>query len=73
MEFGKLEDIEGVDFTLPNGRVYTTSIPSESTSLQVYAGCTGWGMPAWVSRWYPTGTKPRDFLAAYGGSSIPLN
>ena len=30
-----------------------------------YLGCPGWGLPAWVGRLFPAGTKQKDFLARY--------
>ncbi len=30
-----------------------------------YLGCPGWGLPSWVGRLFPAGTRPAHFLARY--------
>lgn len=70
MEFGKLPDISGVDFTLPPDAPGLSTLleqaPGESILPHFYIGCTGWGMPEWVGSVYPTGAKSKDFLHYYG-------
>ncbi|MEZ4992191.1 MAG: DUF72 domain-containing protein [Saprospiraceae bacterium] len=69
MKFGKLNDISGVDFTLPpdpagNSRVLEAlEVPEETPTC--YIGCTGWSMPEWIGKVYPKGTKSKDFLKFY--------
>ena len=69
MEFGKLQDITNVDFSLKpepagNARVLArTGNPAEATAI--YIGCTGWSMREWVGKVYPPGTKTKDYLRAY--------
>lgn len=69
MKFGKLKDIEGVDFALPGDAPGTGESLQWGTSscgkLQFYIGCTGWSMKEWVGKVYPRGTKSRDFLHHY--------
>lgn len=69
MKFGKLQDISGVDFTLPpdpvgNARVLRALSASEEPPT-CYIGCTGWSMPEWIGKVYPKGTKSKDFLKFY--------
>jgi uncharacterized protein YecE (DUF72 family) len=79
MDFGKLNNIENVDFTLPPDAPQTAEILrglSPRTHLpHVYIGATGWGMKEWVGTYYPKGTKATDYLLAYGKqfNSIELN
>jgi uncharacterized protein YecE (DUF72 family) len=68
MEFGKIYDLEGVDFRLPPSHQNTKLVLNESINhslSNVYVGCTGWGMPQWNGSWYPKNTKPKDFLSEY--------
>ena len=79
MDFGKLNNIEKVDFTLPPDNPKTAEIlrglPTRSHPPHVYIGATGWGMKEWVGTYYPTGAKATDYLKAYGKqfNSIELN
>ena len=68
MKFGKLPNIENVDFKLPpedgrNEALLKKYPPNASPTL--YVGCTGWGMKEWVGTVYPKGTKAKDFLRHY--------
>ena len=69
MKFGKLDNIEGVDFSLPPdppaNEALLKKLPPSEQSFFFYIGCTGWSMPEWVGKVYPTGTKSRDFLLHY--------
>jgi uncharacterized protein YecE (DUF72 family) len=78
MEFGKLPDISKVDFSLPAdalGTAKTLRKYDKSATFRFYIGCTGWSMKEWVGSYYPAGTKPEDFLQAYGKqfNTIELN
>ena len=79
MKFGKLPDITGLDFALPadppGNQLRLGEHNPTNNSLSAYIGCTGWGMPPWVGKWYPKGTKSQEFLAAYGQqfNTIELN
>jgi uncharacterized protein YecE (DUF72 family) len=69
MKFGKLNDITGVDFSLPpdpagNVRVLQ-ALPEQEGPAACYIGCTGWSMPEWIGKVYPKGTKSKDFLQFY--------
>jgi uncharacterized protein YecE (DUF72 family) len=71
MEFGKLQHIDNIDFTLPPDDPITEQLwrrikdkPIEP--LRIYVGGTEWGRASWVGSVYPKGTKSRDFLTCYG-------
>ena len=69
MDFGKLPSVDGVDFSLqPEPRQNEPVLAALPRGGQpaVYIGATGYNMKSWVGRWYPPGTKEKDFLRAYG-------
>lgn len=79
MKFGKLQNIDKVDFILPpdpeeNPRILR-KYDLKTAPLQFYMGCTGWSMKEWVGSVYPNNTKTKDYLRAYGRqfNSIELN
>jgi uncharacterized protein YecE (DUF72 family) len=69
MEFGKLLNIENLDFSLPpddpNTAILLRGLPKNDELPNIYIGCTGWSMKEWVGRVYPKGTKPQDYLYHY--------
>ncbi|MEO1516287.1 MAG: DUF72 domain-containing protein [Bacteroidota bacterium] len=69
MKFGKLPDVQGVDFSLPSDSPessrFLAQLPAREGPAQVYVGCTGFSMKEWVGRVYPAGTKAKDFLRQY--------
>lgn len=70
MNFGKLHDITGVDFTLPpdterTKRVLARATQNPHNQTKVFIGATGWGNNEWLGTWYPPRTKPIDFLEHY--------
>ncbi len=68
MDFGKLQDISTVDFSLPKAHEKSKLVLSEyvkNSLSNVYVGCTGWGMPQWNGSWYPKATKSKDYLREY--------
>jgi uncharacterized protein YecE (DUF72 family) len=74
MEFGKLDDISGVDWTLPvddkrNGLRHPKADP------HLYFGTPAWGSKNWIGKIYPKNTPPDEFLAHYTQSfnCIELN
>ncbi len=79
MDFGKLEDISGVDFSLPEDGAETAlffeKMPKRAGPPRVFFGATGWSMPDWRGRFYPKTARPGDFLRHYGQqfSTIELN
>lgn len=77
MKFGKLPNIDHVDFTLPPDAIRTTSVLTNLTPSQpqLYVGCTGWSMKEWVGTVYPLKTKAKDYLHHYARQfgTIELN
>jgi len=78
MEFGKLQDISFVDFSLPPDAPETSEVLCSSTPAAewpLYIGATGWAMKEWVGTYYPPGTAAKDYLTAYGAqfNTIELN
>jgi len=77
MKFGKLPNIDQVDFSLPPDAEGTASILAKlpQSKSQLYVGCTGWGMKEWIGTVYPAKTKAKDFLHHYARqfSTIELN
>ena len=70
MHFGRIENIEGVDFALPPDDPMTENlwqglVPAGDEPIRIYVGCTEWGRKNWVGKVYPRGTKEKDFLANY--------
>jgi len=74
MEFGKLPDVEAIDFSLPADnpanqllwqRLSAEQPHTSRAAGQLYVGCTQWGRADWVGKLYPKGTKQKDFLAYY--------
>ncbi len=78
MKFGKLENVDGINFTLPDDSAFTNHLFSELTEAKrkrLYLGCTMWGMNEWKGTYYPQKAKPADFLYHYSRQfqSIELN
>ncbi len=68
MDFGKLDNIEDVDFTLPNTHQFTTETLANAAPLpkmEVYVGPPIWANKEWVGKIYPTNAKDKDFLYHY--------
>ncbi|MCB0571721.1 MAG: DUF72 domain-containing protein [Phaeodactylibacter sp.] len=79
MEFGKLADISGVNFSLPtdspgNARMLR-ALPKAGVLPYLYIGCTGWSMKEWAGRVYPPGIRSKDYLRYYSRqfNTIELN
>ncbi len=77
MDFGKLTNIEAVDFTFPKENAGNVNIlpgfPSEESSI--YVGCPIWSEKSWVGKVYPKGAKEKEYLKYYGEKfpAIELN
>jgi len=70
MDFGKVDQVEGIDFVLPPDHPLTEDLFmrggwDKEAPLRVHVGCSVWGRKDWVGRLYPKGTKDKDFLACY--------
>lgn len=77
MDFGKVDDIEKVDFTLPADKAETEKIlkHAKASKTQVFVGCAKWGRKDWIDKIYPKGAKEANFLDHYVQqfNSIELN
>jgi uncharacterized protein YecE (DUF72 family) len=80
MEFGKVQRIDNIDFSLPpddpvTEQLWERLIPAATEPLRVYIGGTEWGRASWVGSVYPMGTKPKDFLAGFSRqfNTVELN
>ncbi len=79
MKFGKLINIDQVDFSLPTDPIETSQVlqglPDDGLTPRAYIGCTGWSMKEWVGHTYPPGTKAKDYLKYYAKqfNTIELN
>jgi uncharacterized protein YecE (DUF72 family) len=74
MDFGRLPNVDQVDFRLPedppaNQAFFSklAELPAAADDLHIWLGPTGYNMKPWVGTWYPASTKERDFLTAFGG------
>lgn len=69
MEFGKVEDLNDIDFKLPPDAEGTASILQRQKALnkkpEIFVGCAKWGRKDWVGKIYPEGTQDDDFLSRY--------
>ena len=78
MKFGKLDKVDGIDFTMPPTPKTTEQLLENSVNnntAQIYSGCTGWSMKEWQGAYYPKNSKPQDFLRLYARqfNTIELN
>ena len=79
MDFGKLDDISKVDFSLPPDNLFTTKILNnsicKSQNPQIKIGLTVWANKDWVGKIYPANAKEKDFLYYYSRqfNTIELN
>jgi uncharacterized protein YecE (DUF72 family) len=76
MKFGKIENIDHIDFTLPSEPEQNKLIDFDSSNAtNLYLGGTGWSMPEWKGTIYPIKTKPADYLYHYSRqfNAIELN
>lgn len=78
MDFGRVSNVDAVDFSFPDDHPSTTVLLktlTKSAAPKVYIGCAKWGRPDWVGKLYPKGTRQSDFLAHYVQhfNSIELN
>lgn len=69
MEFGKVEDLNDIDFALPPNAEGTAAVLQRQKELhkrpKIFVGCAKWGRKDWVGKIYPEGTKEADFLSLY--------
>ncbi len=69
MDFGRVNDVNAVDFTFPTDAPITAATlaaaKQKNKKPEVYIGCAKWGRTDWVGKLYPKGTKQADFLKHY--------
>lgn len=78
MEFGKVDQVQGIDFQLSGDhplceRILRMNTPSDHVPWLL--GLTGWGEPSWRGDVYPPVCKPAYFLRTYtlSYSCVELN
>lgn len=65
MKYGKLEDITGIDFTLPEDHPQTKQLLNRLEKVEpphFYIGGTQFGRKEWVGSYIPLKTKSTDYL-----------
>jgi len=65
MDFGKLQYIDNIDFTLPTDDPVTEKVWTHPQPLTIRVGGTEWGRTNLLGRVYPRGTKSTIFLTYY--------
>src|SRR5579872_3254590 len=69
MEFGRVDDLNKVDFSFPEDDAMTSQLFRElkkkKSKPRVYVGAAKWGRADWIGKIYPKGTKQADFLKHY--------
>lgn len=77
MDFGRVDDINQVDFSLPQQPAFNKKVLKGKAAPhpKVYLGCAKWGRKEWIGKIYPKGTKESNFLDEYVKhyNSIELN
>ncbi len=68
MDFGKAENLDDIDFTLPDDHPDSEKLLKslkKPKKQEVYVGCAKWGIKEWVGKFYPPKTKEKDFRKYY--------
>ncbi|MFZ4713203.1 MAG: DUF72 domain-containing protein [Bacteriovoracaceae bacterium] len=75
MEFGYLDNIEHIDWTLPANDEKNSLRLTNKKPLQLYLGSPAWGVKEWIGKLYPPKTPTDQFLFYYSRnfSAIELN
>lgn len=77
MDFGRLDNIEQVDFSFPPDHPGVKKIlnGTRSDKLSVYVGAPVWTHEEFIGKIYPANAKAKDFVKYYGGqfNSVELN
>jgi len=77
MEFGRLSNIETVDFALPADHAGTVKVLGgiKANKCSVYVGCPIWSEAGFIGKIYPKKMKPKDVAKYYSQqfNSIELN
>ncbi len=78
MDFGKVDDLSAIDFTLPAPHPLTAQVLANSPKVaqpQIYIGPPVWSNKEWVGKIYPSTAREKDFLHHYSRqfNTIELN
>lgn len=67
MKFGHLDDVNGIDFTLPEDHPFSEKVLNGKAPRHphIYSGLAEWGNEGFPGKIYPRGTKAKDFLRLY--------
>lgn len=69
MDFGRVKNIDAVDYSLPPDHEITKNVLKDQKAtkkpVQLYIGCAKWGREDWIGKIYPKGTRSKDFLSHY--------
>ncbi len=68
MEFAKVSPalLNSIDFTLPPDPAGNADVlKTGKGNTQFHLGCARWSNKEWVGKYYPKGTKEKDFLTEY--------
>src|ERR1044072_7199830 len=68
MQFGRLQNIDAVDFSLPHSHPGTEKIVggTKSEALNIYIGAPVWNDPGFPGKIYPADAREKDFVKYYG-------
>jgi len=78
MKFGKVKDIQNIQFILPDSHPDTAKILAKEPNkqnLNAYIGCPAWANKTWIGKIYPPKTPARNYLKFYAVqfNAIELN
>jgi uncharacterized protein YecE (DUF72 family) len=68
MEFGKLDNVDQVDWTIPQDDPLSAPFLAQfqnDEALKIYFGAPAWNHKEWQGKIYPLKTKPSEFLYHY--------
>lgn len=68
MDFGKLPNVDDVDFSLPDDHPHTKRLLAnlkKPKKVQIYIGAPVWGDKGFIGKIYPPKTKSSDYLSLY--------
>jgi uncharacterized protein YecE (DUF72 family) len=77
MDFGRVDNIEGINLSLPNNHSSISKVLGGKPTdlIKFYCGCPIWTERNWVGSIYPSNAQPKDYLTHYAKqfNSIELN
>lgn len=76
MEFGRVQDVDAVNFAMPPDHPYTTQVLATGKGKpSIYVGCAKWDRDDWRGSLYPVKAKKTDYLKHYTSqlNTIELN